>query len=41
MKNIYDSAVFGANGQDGFFMSRYILKQKKNCFSSSVKIKYN
>ena len=24
-----DSIIFGGNGQDGFLMARYIIKQKK------------
>ena len=32
-----DSIIFGGNGQDGFLMARYIIKQKKKSISSYKK----
>ena len=28
-QNHFDSIIFGGSGQDGFFMSRFLLKKKK------------
>ncbi len=40
MREFYHSAVFGANGQDGFYMARYLLKkQKKTLLVSRRKTK--
>ena len=29
IQNDFDSLIFGGSGQDGFFMSRFLIKKKK------------
>ena len=33
-QNHFDSLIFGGSGQDGFFMSRFLLKKKKKNFNN-------